>query len=342
MNPPKALFVAAAAAAFSGCGREAGANAPASVLSPAAVRLSTVRAQTVPVLTEATGVVRPVRRAQLAARVMGQIEEMPAALGQRVRSGDILVRVGAGEMAARLAQAQSQLNAARRDFERERDLLAKGASTADMVKGLEDRLEASQAVVREAEAMLGYTIVRAPFDGVISRKFADAGDLASPGEPLVEIEGAGAIEVEADVPDSLAASLAPGEPLAVEVPSAAAAFTGSLTEMSPAADPNAHTVTVKIAVPPGAHVRSGEFARVQVPGPPVTVLLAPASCVSTLGQMERVFVAGEDHRAVLRLVTTGASRGDLVEILSGLDEGDLVVRVPPVGLREGQPLEVRP
>jgi hypothetical protein len=80
---------------------------------------------------------------------------------------------------------------------------------------------------------------------------------------------------------------------------------------------------------------------VQVPGAPVRALLAPAGAVSILGQMERVFVVG-DGRAVLHLVRTGAVRGDRVEVLAGLSDGDRLVVNAPAGLQEGQPLEVAP
>ena len=106
--------------------------------------------------------------------------------------------------------AQSQLNVVNRDLERERSLLSKGAATADGVRSLEDRLTLTQAMVREAEIMLGYATIRAPFDGVVSRKPANAGDFASPGMPLLELEGTDAFQVEAAVPDSLAAALQPG------------------------------------------------------------------------------------------------------------------------------------
>jgi hypothetical protein len=135
-----------------------------------------------------------------------------------------------------------------------------------------------------------------------------------------------------------------------------------LVELSSAADAHAHTVPAKISIPAGTAVRSGQYARVQVPGAPIRALLAPAAAVSTLGQMERVFVAEASGtgvpsvnptdlgkmpappsgRAVLRLVKTGAARGDRVEILSGLADGDRLVLNPPTGLREGQLLEVRP
>jgi RND family efflux transporter MFP subunit len=188
--------------------------------------------------------------------------------------------------------------------------------------------------------MLAYTTLRAPFDGVVARRPANAGDLAVPGLPLLEIEGIGAFQVEVGLPDSLAEKLAVGTPLAVTVPVANVTFTGVLAELSSAADPAAHTISAKITVPPGTGVRSGQFARVQVPGVPVATLLVPASAVTTIGQIERIFVVRADHRAELRLVKTGASRDNRIEILSGLDDGESVVAVAPPELREGQPLEV--
>ena len=332
-----------AAALISGCTRPAN-HGPASAapLPVARVHVVTARLERVPFTTEVTGTVRPVQRAQLAAKVMGAIGEMPITLGQRVGHGDVLVKISAGEINARVARAQSQLNAARRDFERERDLLAKGASTADMVRGLEDRLAAAQAMVREAEVMLGYATIRAPFDGVVARKLASAGDLASPGLPLLELEGITGFEVESGIPDSLASALTTGSGIAVEIPVAGVALTGKLAEVSSAADAAARTVTVKIALPGDAAVRSGQFVRVRLPAAPADALLIPRAAVAAVGQMERAFVAGSDNRAVLRLVKTGARQGDRIEILAGLDDGERVVVPAPIGLREGQPLEIQP
>jgi len=335
------LVLSAALVLFAGCSRHE-ATAPGAALPPVGVRTAQVRLESVPVLTEITGTVRPVRRATLAARLMGAIDELPVALGQQVRAGDLLVKISAGEISARLAQAQAQLDQANRDLARERDLLPKQASTADLVRNLETRVTLAAAQVREAETMLGYAVVRAPFDGRIARKFVEAGDFASPGVPLVEIEGAEAFQVEAGIPDSLAGALQIGAAAEITIASAGASFAAPLAELSSAADANAHTVTAKFSVPSGVVVRSGQFARVQVPGAPVRVLLAPASAVVVRGQMECVFVAGGDNRAGLRLVKTGAARGDRLEILSGLDDGERVVLAPPAGLREGSPLEVRP
>jgi RND family efflux transporter MFP subunit len=339
---PSCLLLPAVLALFAGCSREQATPATAGSLPPVRVQVATVRLESIPALTEITGTVRPVQRAVIAAKVMGAIEELPITLGQRIRAGELLLKISAGEISARLAQAQAQLDQARRDFERERDLLARSASTTDIVKNLETRVALTESMVREAETMLGYATVRAPFGGVVARKLVNAGDFAAPGQPLLEIEGPDTFQIETGIPDSLAAALTTGTALSVEVPAANATFTTALTELSSAADPFAHTVPAKIAVPAGVAVRSGQFARIQVPGPAVRALLAPATAVSVLGQMERVFVVGDGGKAVLRLVKTGATRDDRVEILSGLGDGDRIIVAPPANLREGQPLEVLP
>lgn len=334
------LLPLASLALLSACGRHTDSTATAPDLPPAQVRIAAVQRVETATPIAITGSVRPVQRAVLAAKVMGAIDELPVALGQRVRAGDLVAKIAAGEISARVLQAQSQLNLARRDLTRERDLLEKGASTADLVKGLEDRFAMTEAMVHEAEAMLAYTTLRAPFDGVISRKLVDAGDLAAPGQPLLEIEGTDAFEIDAALPDSLAANLALGTSLTVAVPAAHLTFSGKLAELSSAADPAAHTVAAKISVPPGTTVRSGQFVRVELPGAPSTALLISTASVSTYGQLERVWVATADRRAALRLVKSGATRADQIEILTGLDAGEQVILAPPADLQEGKPLTI--
>lgn len=342
MSPRSLLLFTAALAAMTACTRH-GAGSDGTVAMPAIrVRIEKVSIEAVVAVREIAGIVRPVRHATVAARLMGSIEEMPVVLGQSVRAGEVLVRISAGEVSARLAQAKAQLGQANFDLARERELLSKNASTADLVHSLETRVALSEAMVTEAESFLSYSVIRAPFDGVVSRKFAEIGDLASPGMPLLDVDGTGRFQVESDIPDSLAGALKLGVSVEVRIPSSGESYSARLSELSSAADPNAHTVSAEFAVPAGVASRAGQFARLQIPGPPVRALLAKASAVSRDGQMERVFVAGADHRAVLRLVKTGAMMGDRVEILSGVDDGESVVLAPPVGLREGEPLEVEP
>ena len=129
--PLSAVF---ALALLAGCGRQAPDSNAGPSLPPLKVQVALVHLETVPVLTEITGTVHAVERAQLAAKVMGSIETMPFTLGQRVKRGDTLVTISAGEINARVAQAESQFNQASRDLARERELLPKGASTATIME----------------------------------------------------------------------------------------------------------------------------------------------------------------------------------------------------------------
>ncbi|OAM88950.1 efflux RND transporter periplasmic adaptor subunit [Termitidicoccus mucosus] len=329
-------LTAGLALALAGCGRE---RPPAPALPTAAVRTAEVRAVTESRSVELPGTVRAVERAALAPKVTGAVESLSVVLGQSVKAGDVLVRISANEMGARLAQAEASLGQARRDLERETSLLAKNASAAETVRSLEDRVRLMEATVAEARAMLGYTVITAPFDGVIARRFVNEGDLATAGGPLLEIENPDRQRVEVEVPESFAdipvgtsALIWVGK---IELP-------GRVAEISPALDPIAHTLLAKIDLPARAAVRSGQFARVAWPAGGGQALVVPASSVTPFGQMERVFVVA-DGKAVLRFVKTGARRGEQIEILAGLAAGEHVVAGPPAAsLRDGQPVEVKP
>jgi RND family efflux transporter MFP subunit len=323
-----------------GCSRSHGPAAAAPALPSARVHVATARLESVAASIEATGTVRAARHAWIAARVMGTIEELPVLLGQRVRRGDLIARLAAGEISARLAQTQAQVAYTQRELDRERDLLAKGAGTAESVRSLEDRLRLAVAARQEAEAMASYTDLRAPFDGAVSRRLVKAGDLASPGQPLLEIEGDAGLEIEAMLPESATTGLKVGQRLPVMRDDLR--FSAEITEIAAAADSATRTVESRLTVPAGTAVRPGQFVRVLLPSASSRAVVVPATAVTLHGQMERVFVAGADGRAVLRLVRSGRVEGDRVIILAGLNENDRVVTDPSATLREGQPLEVLP
>jgi RND family efflux transporter MFP subunit len=338
----RAFVLGGVALGLAACGKPA-ARPAAGDSSPAVpVRIAPATREELPVLVEATGSVRAVRRAEVAAKVMGTIEELPVLLGQRVKKGDVIARIAAAEIAARVQQGRAALAGLQRDFERERNLAERGAGTREAVAALQDRIATAEAVLKEAQAMQDYTTVRAPFDGAVARRIADAGDVAAPGVPLVEVEGTDDFEIEAEVPESLVGGTAVGREVEVDVPSAGVTFNGRVAEVAAAADARTRSVTVKIAVPRGTAVRSGQFARLKIPSAPASTVLVAAEAVAAVGQIERVFVVGADHRALLRLVKSGARRGDRLEILAGLNAGERVVVAPAAGLRDGARVEIKP
>ena len=185
--------------------------------------------------------------------------------------------------------------------------------------------------------MMGYVEVMAPFDGVVTKKWADVGDLASPGKALVDIEDPSALQLEADVPEAIATAVHPDAQLTVRLDSLNRELTGTVKEMAPVADPTTRTFRVRLALPQTAGLMSGQFARLLVPVGESSAVRVPASAVVLRGQLEIVFVV-TNQRAQMHLVKTGKRLGDELEILAGLDAGDSVVIDGAGLLTDGQPV----
>ncbi|MBI2813778.1 MAG: efflux RND transporter periplasmic adaptor subunit [Opitutae bacterium] len=304
------------------------------------VRAAVVVAELLPVVLEVPASVRPAERASLAAKLAGTVASFPLGLGSAVAAGDVLVTLHAPETEARLRQSQAQLAEAERTAVRQRTLVATGVNPVEALRDAEDRLRFAQAAVTEAEALLAYATVRAPFAGVITEKHVLPGDLATPGRPLLALESTQRLRAEGAVPEHAAASLKIGRPVGVVLDENAIPLLGDLEEISGAADAVSRSILVKVALPPGA-ARSGQFARLRVASGETAALLAPGAALTRFGQMERVFVVEAGH-AVLRLVKTGRVIDERVEILSGLNAGETVILAPPAALRDGQPVAIQP
>jgi RND family efflux transporter MFP subunit len=230
------------------------------------------------------------------------------------------------------------LDQAKRDFDRQKQLISSNATTRQDFDTADARVKVSTAAVREAETMMSYAQVTAPFDGVVTRKLADVGDLAMPGKPLLEIEAPTSLRFEADLPEAILDRVKLGEKMAVRL---AKVIEGTVSEISPVADPVSRTFNVKLDLPPTEGLRTGQFGRVSVPVAEVKLLLVPQSAVLKRGQMELIFIA-KDGKAALRLVKTGKTLEDRIEVLSGLEEGEQIIVSETTQLIDGQPVTLQP
>jgi RND family efflux transporter MFP subunit len=341
VHRPLFVFVAFTVAMLAGCGRGHPGTSTGPALASIRVQVAPVQRELMPTAVEITGTVRPVERAVIAAKISATIELLPLTLGQAVKRGELLARLVAPELAARRAQAQAQFEQAEREEKRNRELAATGSDTADAALAAAERLRLARATVAEAEALLSYTEIRAPYDGRIAQKLAYVGDLASPGQPLLVLESSGALQIETAVPASLATALALGAEVRAQISGVANPTMVRVAEIAAAADSATHTVLVKLALSSPDATWSGRTARVELRSASAETLLVVSNCVSAFGQMERVFVVTGNH-AQLRLVKTGAARGARVEILAGVAAGENVVVNPPGNLRDGQPVTTAP
>ncbi|SNB47080.1 efflux RND transporter periplasmic adaptor subunit [Geobacter sp. DSM 9736] len=300
----------------------------------------------------ATGTVRSAVVASVAARVAGTVTAVHVREGERVSKGKLLVTVQADENASGAAGAAAAVEEAslgvkealarrklaedtfrrfeklyleqavtRQEYETrltERDVAEQGASRA------EARLAQAREQARAAGTIAGYSKITAPMTGIVTAKAVETGATVFPGTPLVTIEQEKHYRLEASVPDNLASGLRLGQELEVSVDGVGDALHGRVVEVSPVADPDTRTATVKIDIT-GNGLRTGMFGRARIAVGRSSGIVVPKGALLERGMLSYVWVVGTDNSALLRLVKTGRELAGRVEIVSGLAHGERVV-----------------
>ena len=309
-------------------------------LSPVAVRTIVSENKARPSSEEVVGTVRAKLRAAIEPKVSARIEALLVAPGQMVKAGELIAQLDPREIQAKLDQALALREQATRDLARSRELLDKKITAQADFDAVQARARVAEGAARETETMLGYTKVIAPFDGIVTRKLADVGDLAAPGKPIIEMEDPRALRFEADVPEALIGHVKIGDKLPVQVAEGSAPIESTVVEVAPVADAASRTFLVKLDLPAAEGTRSGQFGRVWVRTGESKSIRVPTSAIVVRGQMECVFIIANQH-AQLRIVRTGKHTDGKAEILSGLTSGERVVSEGAESLRDGQPVTLK-
>jgi membrane fusion protein, multidrug efflux system len=331
------LALVAAALAVAACGHEKAAVGVPPAGPPRKVATAEVGRAGAPGEITVPAVVRARERAVLAARLPASVLALPFREGDRVAAGAVLARLDDAALRAAVSAAQSSLSTAETDRARTEALLAKGAATPREREEADSRAAAGRAALAGARETLDYTVVRAPFAGVVVARPVHVGDVVAPGAALIEVEGDGGLELEATLEERMAAAVRPGLAVTAQVDGQPGPLKATIRSLSPAADPATHRFLVKADLPRAPGLRSGLFARLTLPADsgderPLTV---PASAVFARGGLTGVFVV-KDGAARLRWVAAGRTTAGLTEIRAGLDAGERVA-LDPAGLHDGAP-----
>ncbi len=289
---------------------------------------------------EIVGTVHARLRASIEAKVSGRIKRLTVKLGQSVSKGMLLAELDVGEIQAKLAQANAMLTQAKTELERTRGLLEKQAVTQHDFDAANARYQVAQASMNEARSMLAYAQIKAPFAGVVTQKSVDVGDLASPGKALLELEEPGHMRLEVGAPEALVSKIAVGQKVPVKVDNIEQPLDGVVAEIAPSADANTRSFLIKIDLPTLQALRLGQFGRAFIPASRAEILRVPTNALVRRGQMQMVFVV-EKGVARLRLVKTGRTEGQRIEVVSGLTSGDDVIIQGAQTLRDEQPVQVQ-
>ncbi len=296
------------------------------------------------------GVVEAVQQAELTAQTAGRVTAIGVDINDRVNAGQVLLRLTAVEQQAGANTARAQLRAAdaavaeasanyRRHAALAGDQFVSKAQL-DQVRAARDSAvaarDSARAQLSQAAQQTEYTVVRAPFAGIISARRVEPGESVAPGQPLLAIHAPGALRIHVQVPQSDAAAIrAVGSAQVV----LADGRTVEAAEVSvyPAADPSTHSVGVRVTLPKLDDAPTpGVTARVVFPVASTQGaqhLRIPRSAVVQRGELSGVYVLADDNLLALRQLRLGRRDNETFEVLAGLKDGDEVVSDPTLAVQ---------
>lgn len=340
------ILILSSPLALAACGNDEGSASSRRDRPVHSVQAMVLEPNTEPARLEVTGEVAARNRVEVASKVAGRIVEIPVTEGTPVEAGDLLVRLDAPELVSALAQARAGEEAARLEYEtaqRQAERyrrLAEGevVTSRDLELALvaESGARASYERARASREMnernLTYAQLRAPHKGVVVRRLARAGDLATPGRALLVIEDTERREVRVTLPAGLAWPVSAGDRAEISLVTRDETLRAMVDRVTPTAD--RHTIEAFLHAE-GLDVPSGTYVKAVLLGEPVTALRVPPEAQLRRGPLTGVFTVQEGRASLrwVRLTTDG-------RVQAGLSPGDSVVLAPPADLENGDRIEV--
>ena len=333
-------------------------------------------------LLNASGYIVAQRKASVASKVTGRLVALMVEEGSKIKEGDVIARMENIDVSAvrdqvaanlnithaTLEQTRADMDNARKEYERYKQLVTKDyvsrsdyeavetryRRAAQGVKAAEAVVHAGEAALKNAEASLDYTLIRAPFDAVVLTKNADIGDIVTPigaaanaKAAVVSIADMNSLQVEVDVSETSITTIRVGQPCDIQLDALPdTRFRGEVYAIVPTVDRSKATVLVKVRfldkdrrMLPDMSAKVSFLPRKLAPAEMKPRLAASRSALIDRNGRTFAYLL-EGNRVRETPVRVGATFGDMVEILSGLKAGDRVVVTPPKGLKDGSRIKV--
>jgi RND family efflux transporter MFP subunit len=304
-------------------------------------QVKTVPAETVPIKKEVTvsGTVVARQTAVISAQVSGYLADLRVSPGDHVKAGQVLLRIDTQELAEREAQAKAALDGAKatlanakKDFDRYTPLFKAGAISKQQYDEIRTRYEVAQAAEQRAQAalneskeQLSYGKVRSPFDGIVSDRSVNVGDLVMQGRSLLTVYVPSTLELVVPVGEQYVRYLEEGTQVTVNIPSIEFHRSTDIREVVPQTNEQARTITVKAPLPDFPGLAPGLYGTLYFNTVISEVIAVPSKAVHMVGQLESVRVLKDGRIESLYVKTGRKLNSGKIEILSGLKPGELVV-----------------
>jgi RND family efflux transporter MFP subunit len=288
----------------------------------------------------AVGAVQPRRKTDVASQLLASVREIKPRPGDRVKARDVLVVLDDRELVAQQREAIASLAATEADlvtrkanYQRVKAASASGSVSAEELNNVEGAFRVAETQVKRAketisriEVQITYTKIVASSDGLVADRYAEPGDLATPGKPLLTVYDPNDLELHVNVPESLASGITVGQKLGIRIDANNLAVAVPVREIVPQAQQASRSVLVKLALPQFSTnpILPGMYGRAAIPVGQVERVWLPKAAVLQRGQLDLVEVAAADGTLSRRFVRVGRVADDKVEILSGLSPGERV------------------
>lgn len=331
--------------------------------APISVTISQTTASSTGSSATASGKLVAKNTVNVSTRMMGYITSMKAEVGQNVSAGQLLVSINAadiqakgGQASANIAQAQANYNIAKKDYERFQNLYKSQSASQKELDDMRARyemaqagLQAAQQIKNEVNAQYRYTNVTAPISGTITAKYAEQGDLANPGMPLLTIESPSSLQAQVLVSEQNIAMINNGMPVNVTLKSMNKTVWGTVSEISKSATNTGGQYMVKVNIHNALNLLPGMFVNVQFPFKTSgntnedfsEKMMIPTSALVENGQLTGVYVVSSQNTAILRWLKTGKTVGNQTEILSGLNPKESYIVSSTGKLYNGAKIQVK-
>ncbi|HKL15792.1 MAG TPA: efflux RND transporter periplasmic adaptor subunit, partial [Balneolaceae bacterium] len=296
---------------FSACGSDQPATTGE---DPVTVEMATAEAEMASSVKSFPGNVESNSQASLSTIVMGTVTDVSVSVGQRVNQGEILARIKDDQIRAKkmqleanMVQAKANLENTEKNYNRIKNLYSEESATSkelDDISTMYDiakaNVEALEASLREVNEMLEYTVIRAPFDGIVSRKFVSAGDMAAPGHPIVAIADPGTLKITATVPATWISKISEGDSVTVSVSAADVdAANAVLSAVSNAGDPMSRQYSIEARMTDSnnaSRLKPGMFAEVNIRSEASESLYISSSALVRRGQLTGIYTVSDENR----------------------------------------------
>jgi RND family efflux transporter MFP subunit len=341
MKAPWIIAIACAVVLFlQGCEQQ---SSEIQVQQAVITKASTLSVQSVeiPARHVTSGTVTSDHRVSINSRMSGYIRKLPVREGDKVKKGQVLVRVDPVNARQVLIQAQADLSNARAELKRYEELFRVRAETQQQLDRVRLRYKVAKSQVEQARNQLSYAEVRSPVDGVVVEKRLSKGDLASPGAAILILEDPASLLVETHVSEQFVSGIHEGNKVEIEIPSLRRTFPGIVRQVVQAADAVSHQFLIKIALQSYEDVHPGMYAQVGFSVGSRMALMIPQAAVIKRAGLNGIYIVDNQDIARYRQIRIGQAKADSVEVLAGLHDGGVIVWNGNPSLRTGMLVQAR-